>query len=205
MADEQRKDRVPAIVYPAINEANQGFQNPLSTCGNADALRPGAGQSLDRSSRKEFPVNNEQIVREAYERAEKVDIKGWVESFTSDGTFTDMSIGVTYRGPDGPTGLGKTVEVYAKAFPDMHRELFRFFSIGDIVVVELALQGTHKGPLPTPMGILPPTGRRMDAPCCDVFRIVNGKIQSFDCYPSGTVMFAQLGVLSNIEAAIAHS
>jgi hypothetical protein len=42
----------------------------------------------------------------------------------------------------------------------------------------------------------------MDAPCCDVFRLVNGKIQSFDCYPSGTVIIAQLGVLSNIEAAI---
>ena len=150
-------------------------------------------------------MNNEQIVRRAYEVAEKVDIKGWVESFTSDGTFTDMSIGVTYCGPDGPTGLGKTVEVYAKAFPDMHRELYRVFSIDDVIVVELALQGTHKGPLSTPMGILPPTGKRMDAPCCDVFRLVNGKIQSFNCYPSGTVIFAQLGVLSNIEAAIAHS
>jgi ketosteroid isomerase-like protein len=150
-------------------------------------------------------VNNEQIIRRAYERAEKVDIKGWVESFTSDGTFTDMSIGVTYRGPDGPTGLGKTVEVYAKAFPDMHRELYRVFDVGDVVVVELALQGTHNGPLPTPMGILSPTGKRMDAPCCDVFSLVKGKIQSFNCYPSGTVIFAQLGVLSNIERAIARS
>ena len=87
-------------------------------------------------------MNNEQIVRKAYEVAEKVDIKGWVECFTSDGTFTDNSIGVTYRGPHGPTGLGKTVEVYAKAFPDMHRELYRFFSVGDVVVVELALQGS---------------------------------------------------------------
>jgi hypothetical protein len=56
-------------------------------------------------------MNNEQIIRRAHELAEKVDVKGWVECFTSDGTFTDMSIGVTYRGPDGPTGLGKTVEV----------------------------------------------------------------------------------------------
>src|SRR5579872_2070733 len=161
--------------------------------------------SGSESNRKDFPMNNEQIVRRAYELAEKVDVKSWVESFTSDGTFTDMSIGVTYRGPDGPTGVGKTVEVFAKAFPDMHRELYRFFSVGDAVIVELALQGTHKGPLPTPMGILPATGKRMDAPCCDVFRLVNGKIQSFDCYPSGTVIFAQLGVLSNIEAAIARS
>src|ERR1700744_4673007 len=150
-------------------------------------------------------MNNEQIVRKAYEVAEKVEIKGWVECFTSDGTFTDNSIGVTYRGPDGPTGLGKTVEAYATAFQDMHRELYRVFSIGDVVVVELALQGTHKGPLPTPMGILPPTGKRMDAPCCDFFRLVGGKIQSFNSYPSGTVILAQLGVLSNIQGAIGRS
>ena len=98
-------------------------------------------------------MNNEQIIRRAYDFAEKKDVKGWVESFTPDGTFTDNSIGFTYRGPGGPTGLGKTVEVYAEAFPDMHRELYRFFSVGDVAVVELALQGTHKGPLATPIGI----------------------------------------------------
>src|ERR1700690_2001955 len=136
-------------------------------------------------------MNNENIVRRAYEVAEKVDIKGWVECFTPDGTFTDNSIGATYRGPNGPTGLGKTVEVYAKAFPDMHRELFRVFSVGDVVIVELALQGTHKGPLPTPMGIIPPTGKRMGAPWCDGLRIVNGKNESFNCFPSGTGIFAQ--------------
>jgi ketosteroid isomerase-like protein len=150
-------------------------------------------------------MDNEKIIRRGYELAEKVDIKGWVECFTPDATFTDMSTGVTYRGPEGATGLGKPVEVYSKAFPDMHRELYRFVTVGDVVIVELALQGTHKGPLQTPMGIIPPTGKRMNAPCCDVFRLVNGKIQSFNCYPSGTVIFAQLGVLSNIEAAVARS
>ena len=147
-------------------------------------------------------MNNEQIIRRAYELAEKVDVKGWVNCFTPDGTFTDMSIGVTYRGPEGPTGLGKPVEVYAKAFPDMHRELYRFLSVGDAVVVELALQGTHKGPLATPMGILPPTGKRMDAPCCDVFKLVDGRIQTFDCYPSGSVILTQLDVIGNLDAVL---
>jgi ketosteroid isomerase-like protein len=147
-------------------------------------------------------MNNEQIIRRAYELAEKRDVKGWVECFTPDGTFTDMSIGVTYRGPDGPMGLGKTVEVYAKAFPDMHRELYRFFNVGDTVVVELALQGTHKGPLQLPLGTIPPTGKRMNAPCCDVFQLRNGKIQSFNCYPSGTVVLTQLGILQKLEAVL---
>jgi ketosteroid isomerase-like protein len=150
-------------------------------------------------------MNNEQVIRKAYEAAEKVDINGWVGAFTPDGTFADMSTGITYRGPSGPTGIGHLVEVYARAFPDMHRELYRFFSVGDVVIVELALQGTHKGPLATPMGVIPPTGKRMDAPCCDVFRVVDGKIQLFNCYPSGSVIFAQLGILANIQAAIARS
>ena len=96
--------------------------------------------------------------------AEDVDIPRWVAALTPHGTITDMSMGITYRGPDGPTRLGKTVEVYAKAFPDMHREFCRFFTVGDVVVVQLALQGTHKGPLQTAMGLIPPTGKRMDAP-----------------------------------------
>src|SRR6185295_7161326 len=100
-------------------------------------------------------TENEAVIRKAYQVAEDKDIKGWVNSFTEDGTFTDESIGVTYRGPE----LGRTVEVFATAFPDMHRELYSFYVVGDMVVVELALQGTHKGPLALPQGTVAPTGK----------------------------------------------
>ena len=142
---------------------------------------------------------NEAAIRKAYQVAEDKDVVEWVNCFTKDGTFTDESIGVTYRGPNE---LGHPVEIYARAFHDMHRELYNFYVVGDTVVVELALQGTHNGPLALPQGTVPPTGKRMDAPCCDVFRLKDGKIQSFNCYPSGTVILAQLGVLPNLEAAL---
>ena len=86
---------------------------------------------------------NEAAVRDAYQVAERKDLAGWVNCFTEDGTFTDESIGVTYRGKQ----LSQPVEIYAAAFPDMHRELYRLFVDGDTVIVELALQGTQKGPL----------------------------------------------------------
>ena len=41
----------------------------------------------------------------------------------------------------------------------------------------------------------------MDAPCCDVFELKDGKIRRFDCYPEGSIILAQLGVLNNLEAA----
>jgi ketosteroid isomerase-like protein len=147
-------------------------------------------------------MNNEQIIRRTYELAEKVDIKGFVDCFTPDGTFTDESINVTYQGAEGPLGLGATVANYAKAFPDMHREIFKIWTLGDTVFVELALQGTHKGPLKMAEGYIPATGKRMNTPCFDVFQLVNGKIKSFHCYPSGTVVLSQLGVFGNLEAVL---
>ena len=147
-------------------------------------------------------VDNEQIIRRAYRTAEDYDVPGWVASFTEDGTFTDESTEVVYRGPDE---LGIVVEIYKKAFPDMHRELYRFYgSGGDIVVVQLALQGTHLGPLSLPEGTIPPTGKRMDAPCCDVFELSDGKIKRFDCYPEASIILKQLGVLADLQAVLQH-
>jgi ketosteroid isomerase-like protein len=146
-------------------------------------------------------MSDERIVRNAYQVAELKDIPAWVSCFTEDGTFTDESMGVTYR---GPKELGRVVEIYAKAFPDIHRELNHFHLANDVVIVELMLQGTHKGPLDLPMGIIPATGERMDAPCCDVFRLKNGKIQSFNCYNEGSITLSQLGVLANLSAVLTH-
>jgi ketosteroid isomerase-like protein len=136
-------------------------------------------------------LDNEKIIRNAYQVAEDKDVAGWIAAFTEDGTFTDESIPYTYHGPDE---LGLTVEVYAKAFPDMHRELHRFYVVGDVVIVQLSLQGTHLGPLELPSGTVPPTGKRMDAPCCDVFELVDSKIKRFDCYAEGSVIAKQLGL-----------
>jgi len=39
-------------------------------------------------------------------------------------------------------------------------------------------------------------GKKMDAPCVDIFELENGKIKKFDCYPEGSIILSQLGVLS---------
>ncbi len=143
-------------------------------------------------------TSNETSVRNAYATAEAMDIQGWIDSFVPDGVFVDNSIAVTYRGPD----VAKPVEYYGAAFSDMHRELYEVYVSGDVVVVQLALQGTHDGALHLPFGMLPATGERMDAPCCDVFTLVDGKIKEFDCYPEASVILSQLGVLSNLGAVL---
>lgn len=141
----------------------------------------------------------ELFVREAYAVAERMDLATWSSLFTDDGIFTDQSVRITYR---GPKELQYPVRNYGTAFGDMHRELYDVWTVDDTVIVRLALQGTHTGPLETPFGTIPPTGKTMDAPCADIFELENGKIKRFDCFPEGSVILTQLGVISNLEAAI---
>jgi ketosteroid isomerase-like protein len=152
--------------------------------------------------REEQFMNNDNVaaVRNAYAVAERKDLEGWINVFTPDGVFVDNSMGVTYRG----RALADVVRNYGTAFSNMHRELYRIYVDGNVVVVQLALQGTHDGALQFPFGELPATGKQMDAPCCDVFELEDGKIKRFDCYPEGSIILAQLGVLNNLDAALNH-
>ena len=142
-------------------------------------------------------TTNQEIIRNLYRVAEVKDVRGFVELFTEDGYFYDVSAGQKYYGRD----VGKTVDIYALAFPDMHRELYSVYTSGDRVIVELSLNGTHKGPLELPAGTIPATGKKMQTPCCDVFHLVNGKVKSFHCYTAATILLGQLGVLGNLGAS----
>jgi ketosteroid isomerase-like protein len=145
-------------------------------------------------------MTNEAVIRALYEAAEVKDVEQFKSLFTEDGYFYDVSAGVKYRGEE----LGRTIDIYGTAFPDMHRELYDLYVAGDVVVVELSLNGTHRGPLVLPAGTIPATGKEMHAPCCDVFHLKEGKVTSFHCYTAATVIFAQLGVLGNQAASFQH-
>jgi ketosteroid isomerase-like protein len=141
----------------------------------------------------------ETFVRDAYAIAERRDLEGWRSLFANDGIFIDESVKITYR---GPKDWDYPVRNYGTAFADMHRALYDFWAVGNTVFVRLALQGTHTGPLETPFGTIPPTGKRMDAPCVDIWELEKGKIKKFDCYPEGSIILTQLGVIENLKAVL---
>ena len=137
--------------------------------------------------------DNEAIIRELYDLAEgaNFNMETFVSSFSDDGYMTDIPAGVTVRGE----AIGKYIGALSTAFPDIHRELSSLYVMGDVVVVELAIRGTHRGDLLLPSGKLAPTGRTVDVPCCDVFHLQNGKVISFHCYNAASVMQQQLGLV----------
>jgi len=136
--------------------------------------------------------DNETTIRELYAVAEgdRLDMEKFVSCFSDDGYMTDIPAGVTLRGQ----AIGDYIGALASAFPNVHRELFRMHVAGNVIVVELAIRGTHEGELTLPSGTFAPTGRMIDVPCCDVFHLEDSKVTSFHCYNAASVMQQQLGL-----------
>jgi hypothetical protein len=135
---------------------------------------------------------NETTIRELYAAAEGqgTDIEKFVSMFSDEGYMRDAASGMEFRGKD----IGDSIAGFVSAFPDVHRELFIIYVVENVVIVELAIRGTHKGELALASGTLAPTGKAIDVPCCDVFHLESGKVISFHCYNEVSVMQQQLGV-----------
>jgi SnoaL-like domain len=121
-----------------------------------------------------------------------------VGSFAEDGVFNNVVGQESYRGKH----LGDLVLGMAKMVPDVHRELHRVNVLGDVVAVELSIQGTFLGPLETPAGVVQPTGAKIDVPA-DFWYLRDGKIETFNCYVGFSIMFAQMGVQPDFASAVA--
>jgi hypothetical protein len=81
--------------------------------------------------------DNEAIVRNAYHTAEGsvLDFPGWIDSFTEDGVFNNVTGEESYRGEH----LKDVVIAFGQMFPDVHRELHRVNVMGDVVAIELSI------------------------------------------------------------------
>ncbi len=150
-------------------------------------------QALAQAS--ETSLGNEEIIRKLYAAGEGpgLDTEKFVSFFSKEGYMHDVPSGTKFRGKT----IGDSIAALAGAFPDVHRELLSIDVTQNVVVVELRIRGTHKGKLTLGSKTIPPTGRAIDAPCVDIFRLEGGKIISFNCYNMPSVMQQQLGLASN--------
>ena len=142
----------------------------------------------------------ETIVRRAYHAAEGdvMDVQGFIDLFADDGVFNAVGQ-KSFRGEH----LGDPVVFMGKLAPDVHRELHRVHAMGNLVTVELSIQGTFTGPVETPAGVIQLTGAKLDIPGADVWYVEDGKIKEFNCNVDRSSMLAQLGVHPDFASAVA--
>lgn len=142
-------------------------------------------------------MNNIQLVKSYYEALSNRNVKQAVSLFSTTGEFKDMSSLEVMR---GSVELEKMFSSWIKAFPNMKVQIQNIFGTGDQVVCEGILTGTHTGPMLMPEGEIKPTGKSVNIPYCEIFKVGNNKINHLSCYMETAKFFQQLGIEPPVKA-----
>jgi steroid delta-isomerase-like uncharacterized protein len=140
------------------------------------------------------------IIRKLFDAFNEKDYHA-IEGLAADNfELIDVASGEKYRGREGAR---KNAEGWLTAFPDVKIELLNVVSSGDWAVAEAVGRGTHSGPLKTPGGDVPPTGRQMELHFCSLIKVQNGKIVEGRDYYDGMTVATQLGMMPEMAGTTA--
>ena len=110
--------------------------------------------------------------------------------YADDGVLSDPA--GEFRGPEA---IVQYWESFFTAFPDLSgRDEFKAES-GDTAINEWSASGTHSGPLETPEGTIPATGKQATLRGCDAITVQNGRITSHRVYYDQLAFMTQLGLV----------
>jgi steroid delta-isomerase-like uncharacterized protein len=104
-----------------------------------------------------------------------------------------LAFGQTFRGKEG---FLRFMKGFHDAFPDIRVTVTRQIVEGDVTVNECTWKATHTGPLMSPTGAIPPTGKPvMGARFCEVWRFRDGKMVELVNYQDASTWLRQLGLV----------
>jgi ketosteroid isomerase-like protein len=86
---------------------------------------------------------------------------------------------------------------FKRAFPDASFESARKYEAGDTAIDEGYFVGTHTGPLSTPEGEVPPTGRNVRLRECDILQVADGVAVAHRFYYDQLDFLSQLGLMAS--------
>ena len=120
--------------------------------------------------------------------------KNWgavAASVTADFVYDEVA---TQRRVQGAEQVIAAWQGWATALPDSKATFNSAQASGDVVVLEVTWRGTHEGPLQTPKGAIPATGKRIEVRACFVCETAGEKVKVQRHYFDMGTMLQQLGV-----------
>lgn len=137
-------------------------------------------------------VSATEIVRTVFTGFNDRDLDRVAAMTAGDFLLEDIPAGVTLRGPEGMRAF---LTNWIVAAPDAHADLRWIIGDGEWVATEHFGSATHTGPLQTPKGELPATGRRIELWFAENFRVRDGKIVLMRVFYDGAAVLRQLGLM----------
>lgn len=135
------------------------------------------------------------IVRESINAWNAHDPDGVAKLVSNDFASESDTLPAALRGPEA---VRQVVQMYVRAFPDLHFEIEQILASADYVITRWRATGTHGGEL---MGI-PPTNRGAVTHGCTVTEVKNGKMAREWVYWDTGNLLRQLGVLPSPGASV---
>ncbi|HKP52983.1 MAG TPA: ester cyclase [Chloroflexia bacterium] len=137
--------------------------------------------------------DNATLARRIYTLFSNDDFDGVLALAAEDVEIVFVPAGQTFRGHEG---FMQFMQGFKSAFPDIRLTVTNQVATEDHVVTEFIASGTHTGPLLTPAGEIPATGKSAEWPVCEVWETRNGKLISIHNYQDLATMLRQLGLIS---------
>ena len=106
--------------------------------------------------------------------------------------YTETGTGLRLEGMDA---CDVAWHAWRTAMPDLTGTVLRTLEDGDLAAIEIRWVGTQTGPLATPDGEIPPTGRRMEVTSTQWVTVHDGHTQQIDHHLDVMGMLSQLGFL----------
>ena len=138
------------------------------------------------------------LVREHYRLFNERDWSIASRIYSPDVVVTEPGSGTTV----GVEGVLAHSQGFAAGFPDARLELVTLVDDGHRVVIEGLFVGTNTGPMGTPQGELPATGRSLRLRYADVWESEAGRITNHRVYYDQMEFAMQLGLMPDPAAAI---
>lgn len=139
---------------------------------------------------------NIELARIIYDRFSRNDFEGVLELATDDWEGVLHHAGMTFQGKEG---FMQFMQGFKGAFPDIAIEVQNQVATDTQIVSEITARGTHTGPLLTPAGAIPATGRVVDFIVCEVWEVRDGKVAKLRNYQDGAAIMRQIGLLPTPE------
>lgn len=133
-----------------------------------------------------------QTVKRVYEYFNTKNADGLMSLVTDDFELVDIALGITWKGKQG---WGEWLQNWAVSLPDALTELKTVTATDQRIVTEHTGRGTHTGPLTTPIGVIPPTGKRIELSFAEVYIMRDGKIRMMRAYWDTGTLMRQLGLV----------
>lgn len=128
-------------------------------------------------------------VKSVYEGFNTGNVPLLLSLVTDDFELVDVALGMSWQGQQG---WGEWLQNWATSMPDAQVHLDSLTAQGDVVVTEHTGCGTQTGPLNTPMGAIPPTGKTIRLQFAEVFGMRGGKIKTMRAYWDTATLMRQL-------------